>query len=168
MEKDGNTIKLISAGTVKNNRSEMSDDYWGGIISTISLNPNVYAPDATEGLDKFSHIEVVFYMNRVKPEKISTDARHPRNDTSLPKIGILAQRGKNRPNMLGISRAKIIEVKGLDVVVEGLDAINGTPVLDIKPYTRHFIPLESVVVEPAWLEIIMRNYYLVNPKPPAC
>lgn len=67
-------------------------------------------------------------------------ARPPRGRTDWPLNGIFAQRGKNRPNRLGVSRAQILMVDGLDLHVRGLDAVEGTPVLDVKPCMREFEP----------------------------
>ena len=152
------TISLHAIGTVKNNRTEITDDYWGDLISTIQLDNLIFQPSATEGLDTFSHLEIVFYMDKVNAEKIVTAARHPRNNPTLPKVGILAQRGKNRPNQIGTSFVKIIKVDELKIIVSGLDAINGTPILDIKPCMKDFLPRQKTK-EPTWTKEIMKNYF---------
>ncbi len=77
-------------------------------------------------------------------EKIETGARHPRGNRDWPLVGIFAQRGKNRPNRLGVSRCRVVTVEGLDVHVEGLDAVDGTPVPDLKPYMEEFGPRGEV------------------------
>jgi tRNA (Thr-GGU) A37 N-methylase len=86
------------------------------------------------GLDGFSHLEVVYHFDRVPVERIETGARHPRGNTDWPLVGIFAQRGKNRPNRIGVPRCRLLRTDGLDIHVEGLDVVDGTPVLDIKPY----------------------------------
>lgn len=98
-----------------------------------------------KGLDAFSHIEVVFYMDRVPVENIHTGSRHPRNRKDWPSVGVFAQRVKSRPNLLAVSRCRLIKVEGVILTVEGLDAIDGTPVLDIKPYLNEFGPRGSVI-----------------------
>ncbi|MFD0476032.1 TrmO family methyltransferase [Nonomuraea thailandensis] len=75
-----------------------------------------------------------------------------------PEVGIFAQRGKNRPNRLGVSRCRLLAVEGLDLRVRGLDAIDGTPVLDVKPYMAEFGP-QGETVQPAWATELMRAYY---------
>jgi tRNA (Thr-GGU) A37 N-methylase len=94
----------------------------------------------------------------VTDDQIVTTARHPRGNADWPKVGIFAQRGKNRPNRLGVTVCSIIAVEGLDLVVEGLDAIDGTPVVDIKPVMRGFLP-RGEVREPAWAAEIMAAYW---------
>ena len=97
-------------------------------------------------------------FDKVTPDKIVSGARHPRGNKDWPKVGIFAQRGKNRPNRIGVSVARIVAIQGLEVEVEGLDAIDGTPILDIKPVMSGFQP-RGEVVEPAWATEIMRSYW---------
>lgn len=153
------TIQLKQVGTVYNNRNQIIDDYWGSIESIIKLNSDSYEKSATDGLNKFSHIEVLFYMDRVDQNKIITAKRHPRNNINLPKVGILAQRGKNRPNQIASSIAQLISVNDLELKVIGLDAINNTPVLDIKPYFLDMIPNKKSIKEPNWVFEISKNYF---------
>ena len=150
-------INLRPVGIVKNNRKEVKDDYWGSIVSEIILTVD-FSDEALWGLKEFSHVEILFYMDKVKEEKIVIGARHPRGDKNLPKVGIFSQRGKNRPNKLGLSRAKILKVEGKSLFLEGLDAVDSTPILDIKPYTKCFLPKEEIF-EPSWIQEIMENYY---------
>lgn len=151
-------IKLESLGIVYNERSEHIDDNWNSIISVIKLDSSTLSEDATEGLTQFSHIEVVFHMDKVDNKKIVTGARHPRNNLDWPKVGILSQRGKNRPNKIGVSRCRLLKCEGLVLTVQGLDAINETPVIDIKPWMSGFLP-SGIVSEPTWAVEIMQNYY---------
>ncbi len=78
-----------------------------------------FAPDAAAGLDAFSHIEVIFHFDRADPAKINTGARHPRGNTAWPKVGIFAQRGKDRPNRIGVTVCRILSVDGLSLRVRG-------------------------------------------------
>lgn len=151
------TIKPI--GTVHSPRKEPLDDHWGSVISEIELDTDQFDAQVLLGLDDFSHCEVVFFMNRVPIRKIEKIARHPRNRTNLPKIGIFAQRSKTRPNRIGVSRCRIVKVEELTVVVEALDAIDGTPVIDIKPYMKEFAPIGEVY-QPEWTKELMSHYYL--------
>lgn len=139
-------------------RTEIFDDEWGGVRAVIRLDGRRFMPEALYGLEEFSHLEVVFHFDRVPPAKVETGARHPRGNADWPLVGIFAQRGKNRPNRLGVSRCRLIEVDGLDIHVAGLDAVEGTPVLDIKPYMAEFGPI-GPVRQPAWSAEIMREYY---------
>jgi tRNA (Thr-GGU) A37 N-methylase len=152
------SINLTPIGFVRGGRSEATDDDWGSVRARIELDPTRFAPDALEGLSTFSHAEIIFHFNLVPETKIVAGARHPRGQTDWPKVGIFAQRGKNRPNRLGVSVCTIIEVKGLCLEVQGLDAIDGTPVLDIKPVLKGFLPREDIV-EPDWAGEIMAQYW---------
>ncbi len=144
-------------GIVQNDRKEIIDDHWGGVISRIILNDD-FGEEAFSGIEEFSHIEVLYYFDRVLEEKIERSARHPRNNPEWPKVGIFAQRGKNRPNRLGLAIAKIIGRTGVELTVQGLDAIDGTPVIDIKPVMAEFLPQEKVS-QPVWATEIMKNYW---------
>ena len=110
------------------------------------------------GLNDFSHLEVVYSFHLVPESKIQTSARHPRNRKDWPKVGIFSQRGKNRPNRLGVSVCRIIKVEGTVITVQGLDAIDATPVLDLKPCMREFAP-RGEVRQPEWATELMAAYY---------
>ncbi|QHC27197.1 SAM-dependent methyltransferase [Streptomyces sp. GS7] len=145
-------------GRVVGGRGEVRDDDWGTERAVIRLDADRFGPDAVAGLDAFSHLEVVYHFHRVPVDRIETGARHPRGNTDWPLAGIFAQRGKNRPNRLGVSRCRLLDIDGLDLHVQGLDAIDDTPVLDIKPYMTEFSP-QGTVTQPAWATEIMRHYY---------
>ncbi|WP_042457950.1 SAM-dependent methyltransferase [Streptacidiphilus jiangxiensis] len=139
-------------------RGEVFDDAWDGVEAVIRLDSAQFTEEALYGLETFSHLEVIFHFDRVPVEKIETGARHPRGNKDWPLIGIFAQRGKNRPNRLGVSRCRLHRVDGLDLYISGLDAVDGTPVLDIKPYMAEFGP-RGEVGQPEWATEIMREYY---------
>jgi tRNA-Thr(GGU) m(6)t(6)A37 methyltransferase TsaA len=151
-------VTLKPVAQVLGGREEVVDDAWDAVTAVIRLDGTQFEPHALAGLDAFSHLEVVFHFDRVPLEKIETGARHPRGNTDWPLVGIFAQRGKNRPNRLGVSRCRLHRVDGLDLHVSGLDAVAGTPVLDIKPYMAEFGP-RGDVHQPAWSTEIMRDYY---------
>jgi tRNA (Thr-GGU) A37 N-methylase len=149
-------VHLQPIGHVRGGRAV--DDDWGASRSHIQLDADRFGPEALAGLDGFSHLEVIFIFHRVADDKIEFGARRPRGREDWPLVGIFAQRGKNRPNRLGLCICKIIGVNGVSVDVEGLDAIDGSPVLDIKPVMRGFLPREAVR-EPAWAGEIMEHYW---------
>jgi tRNA-Thr(GGU) m(6)t(6)A37 methyltransferase TsaA len=153
-----NEFVVNAVGVVHSPRSEVKDDFWGGVVSTIELDPGRFGLDATAGLDEFSHLEVVFLLDRVDPEQVQTGARRPRNNPDWPVVGIFAQRAKLRPNRIGVSRCRLLKVEGLRLTVEGLDAIEGTPVLDVKPWIEEFGPAGEVR-QPDWSHELMREYY---------
>lgn len=150
-------ITLQSIAIVHNNRTEISDDNWDEVISEIVLDGK-FPEEAFEGIEHFSHIEVIFFFDKVAEEDINTSARHPRSNVNWPKTGIFAQRGKNRPNRLGLCTAKLLLHNGRRLKVQGLDAIDGTPVLDIKPVMKEFLPREEVR-QPKWATELMKDYW---------
>jgi tRNA-Thr(GGU) m(6)t(6)A37 methyltransferase TsaA len=118
-----------------------------------------FTADALAGLADFSHVEVLFLFHEVEASKIVTGARHPRNNKAWPAVGIFAQRGKNRPNRIGSTICRLVRVDGATLHVVELDAIDGTPVLDIKPVMAEFLPRDPVR-QPAWSTELMRQYWL--------
>jgi len=151
-------IELRPVATVVGGRSDPVDDDWGDVEATIEFDSTRFAPDALAGFDDFSHLDVVFVFHQVDPERITMGARHPRGRTDWPQVGIFAQRGKARPNRLGVTTCELIGVDGLAVRVRALDAIDGTPVLDVKPYLEEFAP-RTPVREPAWVRELMADYW---------
>jgi len=151
-------ITMRPIGFVRGGRAEPIDDQWDTVEARIELDPSQFGADATAGLSDFSHIEVVYHFDRVPDDEIQTGSRHPRGRKDWPKIGILAQRGKGRPNRIGVTACKLLRVDGLTLHVRGLDAIDGTPVLDIKPVMSGFLP-RGPLREPEWAKEIMREYW---------
>jgi tRNA-Thr(GGU) m(6)t(6)A37 methyltransferase TsaA len=150
-------IKIKPIAFVKNSRKSVSDDYWGNIISEITLIDS-FTEDSLQGINEFSHLEIIFYFNQVLDDAIIKEARHPRGNTNLPKVGIFAQRGKNRPNKLGLTIVELIEQKGKTLIVKGLDAIDWTPIVDIKPVIKEFLPTNEIL-QPKWCSDLMKNYW---------
>jgi len=153
-----NEYTITPIGIVHNARTGVEDDNWGDVISIIELDSNTFSEEALKELDTFSHLEIVFYMNRVPTENVYMGSRHPRNRKDWPSVGVFAQRVKSRQNLLGVSRCRLIKIQGLELTVEGLDAIDGTPVIDIKPYLKEFGP-RGPVTQPEWATELMKNYF---------
>ncbi|AYB44353.1 tRNA (N6-threonylcarbamoyladenosine(37)-N6)-methyltransferase TrmO [Paenibacillus lautus] len=149
------TIKPIAF--VENQRTEIQDDNWGEIISIIRLNEDL-SEESIKGIEEFSHLEILFYFHKVSDDKIQYEARHPRNNKEWPEVGIFAQRGKNRPNRLGSTIVELVERKQNELIVKGLDAIQETPVIDIKPVMKEFLP-KSEVKQPKWSNSLMERYW---------
>ena len=149
---------LQPIGHVDGGRSDAVDDDWGASRAAIRLDAARFTADALLGLDQFSHAEVIFVLDKVADDEITAGARHPRGNPDWPRIGIFAQRGRNRPNRIGLCSCRILGVDGTALWVEGLDAIDGTPVLDIKPVMSGFLP-RGAVTEPDWARAIMADYW---------
>jgi tRNA (Thr-GGU) A37 N-methylase len=152
------TFTIDAIGHVRGGRAEAIDDDWGPSRARIDLDPARFGPEALYGLADFSHAEIIFIFDRITEAEIVTGARRPRGREDWPLVGIFAQRGRNRPNRLGVSVCRIVAVDGLTLEVEGLDAIDGTPVVDIKPVLSGFLP-RGDVREPAWAGEIMETYW---------
>lgn len=158
MRQDAVMIEVVPVGQVVGGRAEPVDDDWADVRAVIRLDATRFGADAAAGLEEFSHLEVLFVFDRADPSRTETGARHPRGRRDWPAVGIFAQRGKDRPNHLGLSRCALLAVDGLDLYVEGLDAIDGTPVLDVKPWMSEFGP-RGQVRQPAWAVELMERYY---------
>jgi len=144
-------------GYVKSKRSGMQDDYWGNVVSEITISED-FPEECLDGIDTFSHLEIIFYFDKAEPSKVVTGASHPRGNTEWPNVGIFAQRKKDRPNHIGTTIVKLISRKERTLMVQGLDADNDTPVLDIKPVAQEFLPNETVA-QPAWMSELMKDYW---------
>ena len=149
------TVEPIAV--VRSTRSEAVDDRWDGEITSIELQPP-FGPEAVAGIDAFSHLVVVYLFHLVDPERPVALRRHPRGNDAWPSVGIFAQRAKDRPNRLGVSTCRLLGVEGTTLQVEGLDAIDGTPVLDLKPWIDEFGP-RGPVFQPSWATELMQGYY---------
>lgn len=150
-------MQIYPIAYVTNNRKDIEDDNWGSIISTIELVENMNE-STLEGIQEFSHLEIIFYFDKVADEKIQYGARHPRNNKDYPKVGIFAQRGKNRPNKLGVTIVELLDINNKKLIVKGLDAIDRTPIIDIKPVMKEFLP-KGEVKQPSWSISLMDRYW---------
>ncbi len=144
-------------GFVKNKRKKIEDDFWGDIISEIIISDKL-SIESLKGIEEFSHLEIIFYFHMADLSKISISATHPRGNSQYPEVGIFAQRKKARPNLLGTTIVKLHKVENNILTVSGLDAINGSPVIDIKPVFREFLPDEAIH-QPDWATSLMKNYW---------
>jgi len=147
---------VTPVGYVRGGRDVVEDDEWGSVTARIELDG--FDPEALAGLEDFSHVEVLFAFDRVDPDSVCRGARHPRGRADWPLVGIFAQRAKDRPNRIGSTVCEVVEVDGAAVVVRGLDAVDGTPVLDLKPYMQSFAPRHDVR-EPEWARELMDGYW---------
>lgn len=135
------------------------EDFWGGIVSEVHLDETRFTPDARVGLSEFSHVEVLFHFHMLSKDGIVTGLRHPRENLNWPKIGIFAQRGRTRPNRIAATICRLLSLEGLKLKVQGLDALDGSPVVDIKPAMAELIPDQSELRQPRWASELMKNYF---------
>jgi tRNA (adenine37-N6)-methyltransferase len=152
------TYELKPIGQVTGGRTEPIDDDWGDVEATIELDGDWFTPAVVAGLDAFSHLEVVFLFHLVDPATVHLGARRPRGREDWPEVGIFAQRAKARPNRLGVTTCELLALDGLALRVRGLDAIDGTPVIDLKPHMAEFGP-RTEVREPTWARELMAGYW---------
>jgi tRNA-Thr(GGU) m(6)t(6)A37 methyltransferase TsaA len=150
-------IVLEPIAYVRGGRTAARDDGWDAEIATIEL-ADPFGPEALVGLETFSHVEVLFLFHLVNPNAVERGARHPRGNTDWPRVGIFAQRGKDRPNRIGVTVAKILSCHDRTLTLQGLDAIDGTPILDLKPVMAEFLP-RGQIRQPKWSQELMQNYW---------
>lgn len=151
-----NAITFTPIGIVKNDVTELKHHEWGEDTSVIVLEPQYAA--GLEGLEQYSHAVILYHLHETPPFTAEKLVRHPRERADLPLVGIFAQRGKHRPNPIGITAVEIIKAEPGRLVVCGLDAVNGSPVLDIKPYAKSF-DCRPAATEPAWLTTMLEDYF---------
>jgi len=154
----GESFEVKPIAYIVGGRIEPTDDYWGGTRSIIRIDNTRFTADATAGLNEFSHLEIVFRFHLTDPTDLNLGARRPRDNPEWPAVGIFGHRNMRRINWLGVSRCRLIQVNKLDLHVEDLDAVDGTPVLDIKPWFSEMGP-RGDVRQAHWSQEMLRNYY---------
>ena len=149
-------FEIHPVGTVRCTRINPDDDNWDSETSVIELSPP-FSERSLMNLATFSHCIVVYLFDKAQWDEAKM-SRHPRGNQDWPEVGIFAQRAKDRPNRLGVTVCRILEVDGSTLRVEGLDAIDGTPVIDIKPWMNEFGP-RGEVTQPQWATELMADYW---------
>jgi tRNA-Thr(GGU) m(6)t(6)A37 methyltransferase TsaA len=143
-------------GFVHSPATEKVDENWGAVESTIVLEPEYRA--GLRGLEEFSHVLVTAFLHGSRFEPARHLVRRPRGQADMPELGIFAQRAKDRPNPLGVIVVLLLAVTPEGIRVRGLDAIDGTPILDLKPYFPQFDSAPGARV-PEWVARLMRGYF---------
>ncbi|MER5988692.1 TrmO family methyltransferase [Streptomyces sp. NPDC001787] len=133
------------------------DDYQGGVTSIIRFSPD-YPLDALQRLDDFSHLIVTWHFHLASPDDVAFHARSPRNDPRWPATGTHAHRNHRRPNQLAVSFPRLLKIHGRDLHVTDLDAVHGTPVIDLGPYFQQMGP-RGPVREPEWPAEMLEKYW---------
>lgn len=146
----------VAVGVVRSPVSAEVDEGWGDITAEIHMMPEYAA--GLSGLNEFSHALIISALHKGSFRHERHVVRRPRGRADLPAVGIFAQRARHRPNPLAISAVEIVAVRPGVLVVKGLDAVDGTPVLDIKPYVPSFDARGSVRT-PGWMDEIMKGYF---------
>jgi tRNA (Thr-GGU) A37 N-methylase len=139
-------------------RIEPTDDFWGGAQAIIRIDGEKFPADSAQGLEDFSHLELVFRFHLTDPADLHPGPRRPRDNPEWPAVGIFGHRNMRRLNWLGVSRCRLIKVDGLDLHVEELDAVDGTPILDIKPWFEEFGP-RGEIRQAQWSRTMLGDYF---------
>ena len=142
---------------VRSSRVDLVDDHWSRESSQIVLDESTPS-EALTGLEEFSHLEVVGLAHAAMDTPPAPWRRHPRGNTEWPEVGVFAQRNKDRPNRLLLSVIQVVAVRDRVIDVRGLDFVDGTPILDIKPVFRWTFPTGEVVA-PSWSDELGTDYF---------
>ena len=148
-------MEFVIIGEVKSPVTEAVDMNWGAVISEIVMKPE-FAPGLL-GLGDFSHAIILTFLHEAKYVPEIHLRRHPQERQDMPFLGIFAQRARHRPNRIGVTACEIVEVTESRVKVRALDAINGTPVIDVKPYVPVYDRKDATI--PEWMENMMKGYF---------
>lgn len=139
-------ILIKPIGYVKNDFDSNIPDGYEDKVSEIVLLPEF--SDALDGIDNNSHIMVLFWLNEVDDEGRSIKKLHPKGREDLPLVGVLATRSPRRPNPIALRAVRLVKREGNMLEVMGLDAFNGSPILDIKPYSLKHDRIENAIGPP--------------------
>ncbi len=149
-------IEFDSIGLVANNIEIKKDNNWGSDVSKIILDEQ-YEHGLT-GLSDFSHLIVIYYLDKADFNMEKHLVRRPQGREDMPMVGIFSQRAKDRPNPIGITSVEIINIDKNIITVKGLDAVNNTPILDIKPYYPMYDCKNNAII-PEWVVRLMEHYF---------
>ncbi len=149
-------MEVQAIGIIHSPVKAVEDERWGDVISEIHLD-DAYAP-GLQGIESWSHVMVVYYMHEA-PFDLERDlVRRPRDRDDMPEVGIFARRSPNRPNGIGVTAVEVVKLEGHVLTVRRLDAIDGTPVLDLKPYAPVYDSVYEPLI-PVWFIRLMQDYY---------
>lgn len=150
-------IQVPVIATVVGGQTGRLDDYKGGVESIIRLVPGI-PESALQGIEEFSHLEVVWHFSLGSDSDIELEPRSPRGNPDWPATGGLVHRNHRRPARIGISCPRLLRVEGRDLHVTDLDADDGTPVIDLAPVFQEMLP-SGAVHQPEWPTDMLRNYW---------
>lgn len=151
------TYEVEPVASVVGGHTRVQDDYQGGVQAVIRLN-GAYPLETLQGIEEFSHLTVTWRFHLARPDDVQLHARSPRGDTRWPATGTFVHRNHRRPNQLAISYPRLLGVEGRDLLVTDLDAVDGTPILDLAPYFQEMGP-HGPVRQPAWPGEMLSDYW---------
>ena len=141
------TVTIKPVGYVKSPFTEIWDQDWDEVVAEIHIDealvPGLY------GIEENSHIVVIYYLHKARFDPAKDLVRRPMDREDLPERGVFALRTNYRPTHIALTTVELLKVEGNVLTVRGLDALDGSPVLDIKPFVPHFDHIEDVRT-PAW------------------
>jgi len=141
-------IDISPIGFIRNNTVKHEKHDWYNTQSEIIVNEELN--NLLDGIENFSHISVLFWLHEISEEERRIQKVHPRRDNTLPLLGVFATHTPTRPNPIGLTTVRLLKRNKNVLTVTGLDAINGTPVLDIKSFIPQF-ESSNEVKTPPWV-----------------
>jgi len=149
-------FKVKPVTYIRHPRKTPGRDFWGSDFTEIELAENIPA-EVFEKIEEFFHLEIIYFFDKAKPEDVVYSER-PRGNPAYPVVGIFVYRRSDRPNPVGVTFVELVEHSGRKIIVKNLDAIDGTPILDIKPVFREFLP-KGEIRQPSWVSDLMKDYW---------
>jgi tRNA (Thr-GGU) A37 N-methylase len=150
-------FQVTPIATVIGGHIEPADDFQGGVESIIRLE-ETYPLETLQGIEEFSHLTVVWRFHLASPDDVQLHARSPRGDARWPATGTFVHRNHRRPNQLATSYPRLLRVAGRDLYVTDLDAVEGTPIIDLAPFFQEMGP-RGEVREPSWPSEMLMRYW---------
>ncbi len=147
-------IELEPIGYVRSPEKHSRNGSFEHVAAEIVLKPEL--AEAVEGLDEFSHLEVIYFMHIPDGRTGWKSKVHPRGHKELPSVGLFATRSPHRPNRIGLTLCELLAIDGSLLRVRGLDALDGSPVLDIKGPSRTQYSGGLQMRFPHWTETLAR------------
>lgn len=129
-------ISVQPIGVVAGAGDDVRRQDWSRVRSEVRLRPEF--AEALLGLADYSHVIVIGWLDRIPEELRERMQAYPSGDSRLPLQGALALRGGARPNPLSFTVCRLLGIEGATLRLEGLDLVDGTPVLDVKPYIAYY------------------------------
>lgn len=155
---EGRKLVLDPIGRVSDPQAvedpSLSDGNGGREAGIAEIEIDAVWAEALDGIGEFSHIWVVWWLDRFDDPPASPRV-HPEGRQEMPEVGLFATRSPHRPCPIAITAVRLVEHHGARLRVQGLDALPGTPVLDIKPYLRRGDRIQEATM-PDWLERLWR------------